>query len=231
MNFLILAGDGLNCENETKFCLEKQGGIGTILPISELIASKKKLLDFDGLILPGGFSFGDDLGSGKVLALKLEHELGEQLKSFIASQKPILGICNGFQVLVHLGLIPGSDIAIGLAPNKDGHFIDQWANLELVPGTVCKWTTALNNEDRILYSLPLRHGEGRVVLKKPDRKEQFENLLLKGQVVFTYEEDLNGSYKKIAGLCDPSGLILGLMPHPELDPKGMLFKGIMEYFQ
>jgi phosphoribosylformylglycinamidine synthase len=212
--FLILSGDGINCERETALAFKQAGGTPTIIHINELLEKPTLLNEFDGMAIPGGFSFGDELGSGQVLALKIKHGLKEEFAKFVDDKKPIIGICNGFQVLVKLGLLPypKDERVMALAQNKNGEFIDRWTQLNMVDGSICKWTDGI---DMGSIELPVRHGEGRVVFAKGREEEIFNALSKNGQIPFCYDEDFNGSYKNIAGVCDPTGLILGMMPHPE----------------
>ncbi|RLA63367.1 MAG: phosphoribosylformylglycinamidine synthase subunit PurQ [Epsilonproteobacteria bacterium] len=245
--FLILSGDGINCERETAWAFKEAGGVPTIVHINDLLERPSLLNEFQGMAIPGGFSFGDELGSGQVLALKIKHGLKEAFTKFVDDKKPIIGICNGFQVLVKLGLLPypKDERVMALAANKDGQFIDRWTQLNLVDGSVCKWTEGLNKSS---IELPVRHGEGRVVFAKGKEEEIFNTLSKNGQIPFCYDKDFNGSYKNIAAVCDPTGLILGMMPHPEAylfeatyknkkaDPfaKGMgqhLFDNIIKYLE
>ncbi|MFT6069254.1 MAG: phosphoribosylformylglycinamidine synthase [Bacteriovoracaceae bacterium] len=208
---LVLTGEGINCERETAFAFEKAGAVPTIKTLNEVIKRPSSLNDYDILAIPGGFSYGDEIGSGHVFSLKLKKHLGNEIKEFIKNKKPIIGICNGFQVLVKLGLFDSSnERQIGLAPNTSGAFINKWARLIPHKENNCIWVKGLNKE----FSLPIRHGEGRIVLKQ---EEVYSDLVKKGQVVLSYENDINGSFKNIAGLCDDSGLVFGLMPHPEAD--------------
>lgn len=212
-NFLVLNGDGINCERETAQAFELAGATATIIHVNELLATPKKLRDFQGLALPGGFSFGDELGSGQILALKLKYGLSEEFSQFVTEQKPIIGICNGFQVLVKLGLLPNPNEkrCVALSNNESGEFIDRWVSLKIQSKTVCRWTTLL--EDTI--ELPIRHGEGRLVFTAGKEEPLYQELAQKGQIPLTYTENVNGSAYQIASLCDPSGVIFGLMPHPE----------------
>lgn len=208
--FLVLCGDGINCERETAAAFEAAGGRARIVHINDVLESPKMLEDFQGLAIPGGFSFGDELGSGQIMALKIRHKLGGAFFDFVAAGKPVIGICNGFQVLVKLGLLPYPETqerVLGLAPNVGGGFIDRWVALDVNRRSVCRWT-----EDIAHLELPVRHGEGRVVFKD---ETIYQELLAAGQIPLTYAEDVNGSHGRIAGLCDASGMILGLMPHPE----------------
>ncbi len=203
MKVLVLTGDGINCEHETAWAFGQAGGNSTIEHINDLLSKPEELLNYDILALPGGFSFGDDLASGKVLALKLKHGLGSVLKDF---KRPIIGICNGFQALVKLGLLGQESMA--LASNSSGKFINRWSELKVQP-SACIWTKKLEGKK---VSFPIRHGEGRFVLEKAD---SFEKLKQQKQLPLFYQQDENGSYANIAGVCDPSGLVFGLMPHPE----------------
>lgn len=207
--FLILWGDGINCENETARAAELAGGIAEKIHINELLRAPRRLRDFQALIIPGGFSFGDHLGSGQILALKMEMTLKEELQLFV-KRYPVLGICNGFQTLTKLGLLPDGNFqkSCALVKNEQGHFIDRWVTVERDEKSPCIWTRNLPQE----FALPVRHGEGRFVCRD---EEVLQKLLTQGQAVLRYTEDINGATARIAGVCDPSGLIFALMPHPE----------------
>ena len=210
---LILTGEGVNCENETALAFQEAGSDPTIMFLSQLIESPQRLFDFHILALPGGFSYGDEIGSGQVFALKLKKHLGSELEMFIKKKRPVIGICNGFQVLMKLGFFNMKrQQVMGLAPNANGEFVNKWVALSVCPNSHCIWTKGLETEGE----LPIRHGEGRVVFKE-GKENLFNKFNEKGQAVFFYKKDINGSYKKIAGLCDKSGVVLGLMPHPEAD--------------
>ena len=207
--FLILTGDGINCERETALAFEQAGGQTRIQHVNDLLANPSSLQQYDGLAIPGGFSFGDDLGSGLILGLKLKYALKEELLRFVEAQKPIIGICNGFQVLTKLGLLPDykKDRQVALAQNIHGRFMNQWASMTAPDHSICVWTKGIKT-----INLPVRHKEGRVVFSSP---EVLDTLKVNGQIVLRYDEDINGSTDKIAGICDSTGLIFGLMPHPE----------------
>ncbi len=208
---LVLTGEGINCERETAFAFEKAGAVPSIQTLNEVIKNPAALREFDILAIPGGFSYGDEIGSGHVFSLKLKKHLGAEIKEFINDKKPIIGICNGFQVLVKLGLFDhSSDRQIGLAPNTSGAFMNKWSRVIPHEKNNCIWVKGLDKA----FSLPVRHGEGRVVLKED---QVYSDLVERGQIVLSYESDINGSYKNIAGLCDETGLVFGLMPHPEAD--------------
>jgi len=234
---LVLKGDGLNCENETAFAFKKQGATCSVVHINDLLEKKSMLLDHDIFVIPGGFSFGDDLGSGRVLSLKLKKGLKKELEQFSSEQRPILGICNGVQVLMKMGLLPDRNFiqSATLEKNNDGKFINKWSHLK-VNGELCKWIP----NDMTSLSMPIRHGEGRFVFK--DSKVA-NNIVNSNQAVFTYESNPNGSMNDIAGICDSTGTILGLMPHPEaaidIDTRplgidstndtNLIFKTILQY--
>lgn len=223
---LVLTGDGINCEEETAMAFKEHGVTTRIVHIQDLIENPKLLSDAHILAMPGGFSFGDEIGSGQILALKIKYSMGEALKDFINSGKLIIGICNGFQALVRLGLLPKpfTKREMTLTHNRQGHFIDRWVEL-IVPTSKCVWTQKIPNQK---IALPIRHGEGKIVFGGDQslQKKTYEMLLGNEQIALTYVEDINGSYEKIAGVCDPSGRIFGLMPHPEaaisewLNPEG-----------
>jgi phosphoribosylformylglycinamidine synthase subunit PurQ / glutaminase len=213
---LVLTGDGLNCEAETAKGFEMVGAIPSILHLGEVLERPKLLGDFQILALVGGFSHGDHLGAGNVLAQRLGLYLGEALEDFIQAGKPLIGICNGFQALVRLGVLPGLDTgegAIGepcasLMVNASGKFEDRWVDLKVQSDSGCLWTQGLKN----LY-LPVRHGEGRFVVKDD---ETWDQILSSKQIVLRYDSlNPNGSLGDVAGLTNSKGNILGLMPHPE----------------
>jgi len=211
---LVLFGDGINCERETALALQHSGAKTTILHINDLLKMPQKLREYDLMAIPGGFSFGDELGSGKLLALKIKHGLMDEFREFVEQKKPIIGICNGFQVLVKLGLLTSgiAEKPITLTHNTSGSFINKWVNLEINPDSKCKWLSKNYDSD---ISLPIRHGEGRLSSNYDFSDDILNELSKKGNVVLRYKEDINGSIGNIAGICSDDGLIFGLMPHPE----------------
>ena len=214
-SFIVIAGDGINCERETARAIGLAGGTVTVIHINDLIAAPETLKGCDGLAIPGGFSFGDELGSGQIMALKIRHKLGDAFFSLVEKKKPVIGICNGFQVLVKLGLLPfpkGQERVLALAPNEHGSFINRWVGLHVDKESVCLWTKGLAAS---YIELPIRHGEGRIVFRQGEEEKLYNMLVRQKQIPLTYAEDVNGSYGKIAGLTDPSGVVLGMMPHPE----------------
>jgi phosphoribosylformylglycinamidine synthase len=210
---LVLTGDGINCERETARAFALAGAEPKVMHINDLLAEPAALESFEAMAFPGGFSFGDDLGSGQVLALKVSLVLGEGLARFVQANKPVIGICNGFQALTKLGLLPEpfGVRTMALARNASGNFLDRWVELEPEKTSACIWTRNLEKG----FSLPVRHGEGRVVFTRGEEESLHRQLGQNGQIALRYAEDINGSYGRIAGVCDPSGLVFGLMPHPE----------------
>jgi phosphoribosylformylglycinamidine synthase subunit PurQ / glutaminase len=212
---LVLTGDGINCERETARAFSLAGADPKIVHVNDLLENPKKLREFEAAAFPGGFSFGDDLGSGQVLALKLSLVLGEELKEFVGAKKPVIGICNGFQALTKLGLLPEpfGVRKMALARNAQGYFVDRWVELEAEKASVCIWTRGLAQDGG--FALPIRHGEGRIVFAKGEEEGIHRQLSVAGQITLRYAEDVNGSHGRIAGVCDPTGHVFGLMPHPE----------------
>ena len=222
---IILAGYGINCDFETEHAFRAAGALPTRVHINDLIGGKVSLDDYNVLAIPGGFAYADDLGAGKVLANKIRCRLSGQFRKFIDDGKLVIGICNGFQVLIKLGILPGINMftqEATLTFNDSGRFEDRWVDLK-ANGSRCVWTRGLDS-----ISLPVRHGEGKLVMPEELMERLFDN----GQVVLQYcnrdglaaseyPANPNGSEKAIAGICDPSGRIFGMMPHPEgfIDPR------------
>jgi phosphoribosylformylglycinamidine synthase len=207
---LVLTGDGINCEGETAQAFRLAGFEADIQHLNDLIAEHVTLDQlskrYQALALPGGFSFGDDLTSGKVLALKIQHKLQWDLGAYASRGGLVIGICNGFQALVRMGVF-GKDISI--THNSHGKFVDHW--VKATPsGARCVWLKGLGTMD-----LPIRHGEGRLVIQPARKSEILGKMERAGQACFRYEGDPNGSDERLAGLCDATGRIFGLMPHPE----------------
>ncbi|MFN2436171.1 MAG: phosphoribosylformylglycinamidine synthase subunit PurQ [Desulfotignum sp.] len=220
---LILTGFGLNCDHETALAFELAGAEPHRVHINSLVAGTVNLADFQVLAFGGGFSWGDDHGAGVIQAVKLKNHIGGDLLSFVDAGKLIIGICNGFQALVNLGLLPGlnSDYtqrSVAITYNDCGNFRDQWVHLAANPESPCVFTKGIDRAD-----FPVRHGEGKFIAD-PD---VVTSLQAKNQVVFQYADGTgnpangmfplnpNGSEFDIAGICDPTGNIFGLMPHPE----------------
>lgn len=214
----VLSGAGLNCENETAHAFEKAGGTSSILPVADLIRRPSALSEVDILALPGGFSFGDEIQSGHILGSLLASSLSSELQVFLSEKKLIIGICNGFQVLMKMGLFEarGTSRQIALTHNKPAGFKNQWVSMDF-QDSVCKWTQGL--EAQVMH-MPMRHGEGRIWAHHPS---SIDKLFDQKQVVATYQSDVNGSARRIAGLTDPTGQVFGLMPHPEAAINPALF--------
>jgi phosphoribosylformylglycinamidine synthase subunit PurQ / glutaminase len=190
---LILTAAGVNCDRETVEAARLAGAEAERVHLNQLLSGERRLLDFSMLVIPGGFSYGDHLGAGAVLATMLRHHLLDDLHRFIADGRPVLGICNGFQVLSRLGLLG----EVALVPNEPGGFLCRWVRLR-VERTPCLFLRGIEE-----FELPIAHGEGRVVvggaLHAPLR----------------YLDNPNGSTAGIAGVCNAAGNVFGLMPHPE----------------
>lgn len=202
----VLSGEGINCEKETAHAFEASGGQPSFVHVRDWIDHPELLSEHQILVLPGGFSFGDELGSGQVLALNIKNKIQDQILAFYERGGLILGICNGFQVLAKLGCLPNLSFTPGmsLAHNKNKRFMDKWVKIKKNPEARNVWTHHLPSE----FELPIRHGEGQVVLKNPSE------LTLQQKVLF-YEEDINGSFEQLAAVGDSQGQVLGIMPHPE----------------
>ena len=196
---LELAAAGTNRDHDVAFALDLAGAEARITLLSELIRQPSLLDAGQMVVIAGGFSYADALGAGRMFALQLEHRVGEVLRDFVAAQKPVIGICNGFQVLTRTGLLPGA-----LGHNASGHFQCEWVTLA-ASRSRCIWTTGIDTID-----CPIAHGEGRYTHPDP------VSLVAAGQVALRYSgTNPNGSVDDIAGVCDTSGVVLGLMPHPE----------------
>lgn len=216
---LVLYGYGINCERESRHAIEKSGGSADIVHLNAVLDRPKMLEDYNMLMIPGGFSFGDDLGSGKVFGNKMKFRLREPLEEFVKADKLVLGICNGFQVMVKMGLLPEPDFSqrVSLTSNDSGKFEDRWVILKGNTASPCVFTKGV---EYIL--VPVRHGEGKFV---PKDASVLDELKRNNQVVFQYTDENgrlagypynpNGSVENIAAICDRSGRVFGMMPHPE----------------
>lgn len=208
----VLYGDGINCDAETVWALNAAGFVPTRLHTSEILETPRKLLTAQMLALPGGFSFGDEIASGKVLAHKLKEKLKDVLYDYIERGSLVMGICNGFQVLVQLGLLPSSKPnaprQVSLCHNASGKFINRWVELEVSP-----FSSSFFFEGLTTIHLPIRHGEGRLALSSDPAANTAD--IIKKRAVLRYGEDVNGSFDRIAALTNEAGNVLGLMPHPE----------------
>jgi len=224
---LVLRAAGINCDEETAAACELAGGRPERIHINQLASGAVRLHDYAALVIPGGFSYGDHLGAGKLLAVDLVHRLGVELERFVADGRPLLGICNGFQVLVKSGLLPGVDLPqqtshvrqrVSLTGNASGHYECRWVQLAAEPNSPCLFTRGVN----VLFTLPVGHGEGRFVSSTETlmRLEAEHCVAVRyvdaaGQPATHYPANPNGSANAIAGICNPLGNVFGLMPHPD----------------
>jgi phosphoribosylformylglycinamidine synthase len=206
---IILRASGTNCDMETKSAFDFVGATTELVHINELLKGYKKLTDYDIMAIPGGFSFGDDISAGKIFALRIKG-LKDDFNNFIKAKKPVLGICNGFQVLVKTGFLPydkNLKQKATLYLNDVGHFICRWVKIKLNKKSPCIFTNGLPDE----FYLPIAHGEGNFI----SSKDVISDLKKKNLDAIIYDENPNGSYEDIAGITNESGNVLGLMPHPE----------------
>ena len=224
---LVLTGYGINCDYETDYALKIAGAESRRVHINELIKGDERgqkvvLHDHQILVFAGGFSWGDDHGAGVILANRLKYNIGDHIEQFIKDGKLIIGICNGFQALVNLGLLPGFDgnydsREVALTFNDCGKFRDDWVYLATRESS-CVFTRGI---ERI--ELPIRHGEGKFFAREEVIQRLFDEKLVVFQYALSTGEvaqgkfpfNPNGSLRDIAGICDPTGRILGMMPHPE----------------
>jgi len=216
---IVLRAAGINCDLETQHAFELAGAAADRVHINRIIEDKSLLDNYQILVIPGGFSYGDDVAAGKILANQIKHHLYEHVRKFIDAGKLVLGICNGFQVLVKTGILPfpeTSGQAVTVTYNDSNKFEDRWVYLAPVTDR-CVFI----EKGRQIY-LPIAHGEGKVVTKD---QQTLEKLKADGFIAFKYVDENgneggypvnpNGSFESIAGLTDSTGRVLGLMPHPE----------------
>lgn len=220
---LVLTGFGLNCDVETAHALQLAGARPERVHLNTLMDGEKKLRDYQIFVVGGGFSWGDDHGAGVIMGMRLKHRLQSELLEFIEGGGLVLGICNGFQVLVNVGVLPGFETGsfkreVALVGNDCGQFRDQWVSLLPNPASPCVFTQGLG-----LMDMPVRHGEGKFFAEP----EVIARLEANQQVFFRYARpdgkpaagelpfNPNGSVGDIAGICDRTGRVAGLMPHPE----------------
>ena len=208
---------------------EQAGACSRVVHLNQLIQDPKTIERADLIGIPGGFSYGDDIAAGRIFATRIRRYLYAPLCAAVGRGVPVIGICNGFQVLVQCGLLPWLGeaepgqvrprLVVALTDNEGGRFIDRWVAVTIPKETVCIWTQELDSHPSLrkeAMQLPIAHGEGRFV---PADEQVLMSLQQRGQVALGYDrerdENPNGSVNDIAGICDPSGVVLGLMPHPE----------------
>ena len=214
---LVLRAPGTNCDTETAFAFEQAGAEVSLVHINRLIRGEQKLSDYQIMVIPGGFTYGDDIAAGKVLANELRLRLGEDIPGFVEDGGLILGICNGFQVLVKAGVLPGltndDSPPLTLIANDSGKFECRWVHLEVNQESPCVFTRRIDR----MY-LPVAHAEGKVVAD-PEVLPELDVVLYyvdeSGDRNTGYPNNPNGSVGNIAGIGDASGRIFALMPHPE----------------
>jgi len=203
---LVLRAAGTNCDRETAHAFERVGAAAEARHVNELLAEPTLLRDYGILVIPGGFSYGDDVAAGRVLATELKQKILPETWRFIGDGGLVLGICNGFQVLVKMGLLPGWDEqVVTLTHNESHRYQDEWVDLDVVTNR-CEF--AVEGQE---FAFPIAHAEGKFVADEATLARLEES----GQVVFRYRNNPNGSLNDIAGICDMTGRVLGLMPHPE----------------
>lgn len=220
---LVLAGYGLNCDTETAYACELAGAAADIVHINSLIDGTVGLSGYQLMVFIGGFSWGDDHGAGVVQAVRMKTRIGDEILEFIEKGNLVLGICNGFQTLANMGLLPGFDNdyttrSVAVTYNDCGNFQDRWVTMKVDPESPCVFTAGLDTLDS-----PIRHGEGKFYTDE----SILETLIEKKQVPVRYALpdgtpadgkspfNPNGSIYDVAGICDPTGRVFGLMPHPE----------------
>ncbi len=224
---LVIRAPGTNCDTEMVRAFALAGcETCDLLHLDRLIAEPAAIEKYDLIGFPGGFSYGDDVASGRVFAMRLRERLYAPLQAAVERGVCIIGACNGFQVLVQVGLLPDTQASVGqasslppapppltvaLTDNIGNRFIDRWLRVETVPTSRCIWTRGLAFPAEAM-TLPIAHGEGRFVTATPDVLEALES---NNQVALRYIDNDNGSQNAIAGICDPTGRVFGLMPHPE----------------
>ncbi|MFT5422671.1 MAG: phosphoribosylformylglycinamidine synthase I [Phycisphaerales bacterium] len=218
----VLRTAGTNCDAEMVRAFELAGASVELVHLDAVCADPTRLDACDLIGFPGGFSYGDDIASGRIFAMRVREKLYPALRRAAQRGVCMIGACNGFQVMVQAGLLPGPAAGepwpdeaprptIGLATNAQARFVDRWVGFAVEPGTSCVWTDGLEGRSDEQMVLPVAHGEGRIVADQA----VLQSLKAGGHVAVRYTEDVNGSAGQIAGVCDATGRLFGLMPHPE----------------
>ncbi|MBI1190465.1 MAG: phosphoribosylformylglycinamidine synthase [Tepidisphaera sp.] len=226
---LVIRAPGTNCDSEMCRAFAMAGAGVTLSHLDEVIAAPDVIGEHELFGFPGGFSYGDDVASGRIFAMKAREALYPHLRAAIERGALVIGACNGFQVLAQMGLLPGPWAGEGwpdeppmqiasLTDNQDARFCDRWVGVKFEPSSVCVWTKGLAESlpaepalARAVSQLPAAHGEGRFVTTD-DAMGAMEKA---GQIALRYTDNYNGSMASVAGICDASGRVFGLMPHPE----------------
>ena len=207
---IILRGTATNCDIETFNSFKYVGAEPELVHINQLLAGERKVLDYDLMAFPGGFSYGDDISAGKIYAVKMS-KLSADFGTFIKSKRPVIGICNGFQILVKTGFLPeniGNSQVSTLYTNDCGHFLAKWVKVKINKKSPCIFTKGLPDE----IELPIAHGEGKFIVED---KTVMHSIVSRELHSMTYSENPNGSMLDIAGITNAAGTCFGLMPHPE----------------
>ncbi|HPS59070.1 MAG TPA: phosphoribosylformylglycinamidine synthase I [Spirochaetota bacterium] len=225
---LVITGYGINCEEETSYAFRIAGAETSIVHINDIIENKSMLKDYRIMMFPGGFSYGDDTGSGKALANRIKNNLSDEIREFMRRDTLMLGICNGFQVLVNLGVVPATDGFTGksqaaLEYNKTFRYQCRWIDVNVDKESPCMFTRGIER-----MHIPVAHGEGNFyapddILDAINAKKLVTMRYIKPEGTPAGGEfpfNPNGSVMDIASVCSPDGRIMGMMPHPE---RGMFF--------
>ena len=226
---LILTGFGINCEEELAAAYRLAGATADIVHLNDILLQNFDIHTYDVLNFPGGFSFGDDIASGRVLANKIKYKclpsgntFLAEIERFLAAGKFVLGVCNGFQVLVKLGLLPNLSgevyQEVSLSRNDSGKYENRWCYLKVNPNSPTPFLKDLD-----VFAVPVRHGEGKLIIDNNDIRQQIVAQKLnclsycdaQGNTTHQYPANPNGADLACAGLCNPTGQVFGLMPHPE----------------
>lgn len=213
----VLYAPGTNCHEETIAAIEIAGGEARLVLLRDLMDGRDRLDHYQAAVVPGGFSYGDHLGAGRIFGSALVARLSEQLVAFLDGGKPLLGVCNGFQVLTEAGILPArtpGQRSMALIENQSARFEDRKVRL-LVSDEKCVWTRGLTGQ---ILNMPSAHGEGRPLFcetGRPDSHVVFRFVDSSGKPTMAYPENPNGAPESVAGIADSTGLVLGLMPHPE----------------
>ena len=211
---LVITTAGINCDLELAEAFALAGADVESIHLNDLIRDPARIEAFQLIGIPGGFSYGDAIAAGRIAARLMQDHLGGQLRAAVERGVPIIAPCNGFQIAVQMGLLPGDDEGgVALIDNASARFTDCWSRIDVPANSRCIWTQGLT-EDPDLALLPSAHGEGRFMVRDDD---VLDRLAANGQIAVRYAADANpnGSVGHVAGICDPTGLVLGLMPHPE----------------
>lgn len=215
---IVLTAAGINCDLELAEAFELAGATPRRIHLNALAEDPNILDTCDLLGLPGGFSYGDSIAAGRILSVMLQARILDRLQAAIQRGVPMIAPCNGFQIAVQCGLLPGpwpdapAETEVALLANRQSRFVDRWVKVEY-PKSRCIWTQDLTAESNDQQVLPIAHGEGRF-FASPETMDRLET---EGRIAVRYaaDDDPNGSVGSVAGICDHSGLVLGLMPHPE----------------